>query len=436
MLFRHAGFSKSTTAPNTGDMRAVIDGDGGAVADKRQARSGTAAFPIARLCCVLGIAAWLCGCAMSPGMTFSESPGSRAATGTAAGTQPLTASDRLAVQGKGNVGAQVGQSQMIEITNELVEKEISARRTDIAPDVQKMFAKAGPYTLGPGDVLSIVVWDHPELNLPAELVTTGQDPSGSSSITSGYTLDSNGMIQYAYVGPVKLQGLTELQARDYLAKRLSQYVRNPQLTLRIQSYRSKRVYLDGEVRTPGVQVLNDMAMTLPEAINRAGGFTAAGDRSQVAITRNDKTVVVNIPEMIRKGVNPDNIVLRDGDLVRVFSQVDSKTYVIGEVAHPGSLMFNNGKMTLNEALGNAGGIDQNSGDASQVYVIRRSLDGKPTVFHLDASSPSAMAVADGFDLKSNDVVFVDSSALVRWSRVMNLLLPSTQAAAATRAVGY
>jgi polysaccharide biosynthesis/export protein len=213
-------------------------------------------------------------------------------------------------------------------------------------------------------------------------------------------------------------------------------VRQPQVTVRIQTYRSKRVYLDGEVKTPGVQVLNDMAMTLPEAINRAGGFTDKADRSQVAVTRGDNTVVVDMPDMIRKGVNPDRIILRDGDLVRVFSGVDSKVFVIGEVQKPGGVMFNNGRMSLNQALGDAGGISQVSGDASQVYVVRGRDAAKPVVYHLDASSASAMATADAFELKPNDVVFVDASALVKWSRVIGLILPATQAAAAGRAVGY
>ena len=166
------------------------------------------------------------------------------------------------------------------------------------------------------------------------------------------------------------------------------------------------------------------------------GFTAAGDRSRVSVTRGKKTVLVNIPDMIKKGVNPDNIILQNGDLIRVFSENDSKVYVLGEVGHPGSIPLDNGRLTLNEALGNAGGISQGSGDASQVYVVRGQKEGHRTVYHLDASSPESMATADEFELNPSDVIFVDASSLVKWSRVVNLILPSTQAASAGRAVGY
>jgi polysaccharide export outer membrane protein len=326
---------------------------------------------------------------------------------------------------------------LVEINSELVSKQDAERPKGIPAGVSKLFAKPGPYTLGPGDVLSIVIWDHPELNLPA--VTAGgggQDATGSNSVVSGYTVDNGGMIQYAYIGPLKVAGLTEMDARVLLTKKISRYLRNPQVTLRISAYRGKRVYVDGEVRNPGLQMLNDMPMTLPEAINRAGGFTTTGDRSQVSITRQDETAVVSIPDMIAKGTNPNNIVLRDGDLVRVFSSNDSKVSVLGEVEHPGSFVLNNGRMTLSQALGDAGGVSQGSGDASQIFVVRNRDSGQPTVFHLDASAPTAMATADGFLLKPNDVVFVDASALVRWARVVGLILPSTQAASMTRALGF
>jgi polysaccharide export outer membrane protein len=325
---------------------------------------------------------------------------------------------------------------LIEINDELVEKERAERSKAVPDAVTQLFAQPAPYTLGPGDILSIVVWDHPELNMPGALPSAGPEANSAGSMTSGYTVDAGGMIQYAYIGPLKVAGLTEMEARDLLAQKLSRFVRQPQVTLRIETYRSKRIYLDGAIRNPGVQVLNDMPMTLPEAINRAGGFMPTADRSMVAITRGDKTVMVDIPDMIAKGVNPDNIELRRGDMIRVFAQTDTKVYVFGEVQRPGSLTFNNGRMSLNEALGDAGGISQTSGDASQVFVVRGRDVGKPVVFHLNAGSPAAMATADGFELKPNDVVFVDASALVRWSRVIGLIVPSTQAAAASRAIGY
>jgi polysaccharide export outer membrane protein len=374
----------------------------------------------------------LAGCAFSPGMTYRGMPSDNGG-GVSATAQVAAARGNGAHETPGADRAPAGS--LVEITDDLVEKQRLERPTGISNDVRSLFAKATTYQVGPGDILNIVVWDHPELNLPVA-GTGGMDASGASSVAAGYTVDTDGFIQYAYIGPVKVAGLTEMGVRDLLSSKLGRYVRTPQVTVRVQTYRSKRVYLDGEVKTPGVQVLNDMVMTLPEAINRAGGFTDKSDRSRVALTRGDETVIVDIPDMIRKGVNPDRIIMRDGDLVRVYAQNDSKVFVIGEVQRPGGLPFNNGHMTLNQAIGDAGGISQVSGDASQVYVVRNHDVGKRVVYHLDATSASAMATADSFELKPNDVIFVDASALVKWSRVIGLILPATQAASATRAIGY
>jgi polysaccharide export outer membrane protein len=61
-----------------------------------------------------------------------------------------------------------------------------------------------------------------------------------------------------------------------------------------------------------------------------------------------------------------------------------------------------------------------------VFVVRPAgANGKPQVFHLDARSPVALAYAEGFALRPKDVVFVDSSQLVRWNRVISLVLPTT-----------
>jgi polysaccharide export outer membrane protein len=107
----------------------------------------------------------------------------------------------------------------------------------------------------------------------------------------------------------------------------------------------------------------------------------------------------------------------------------------------------NGRLTLNEALGEAGGVNAVSGDPRQIYVVR-SRDGdlgvvasanadsvatptSPEIYHLDASSPTAYALAEGFELKSRDVVFVDPVPLVLWNRVVSLILPSAAVVSTT-----
>jgi len=200
--------------------------------------------------------------------------------------------------------------------------------------------------------------------------TLTTDASGLASVGNGFNVSPEGLIQFPLLGTFKIAGLTEGTAREELTRRLSRFIRNPQITLRIQAYRAGRVYVDGEVRTPGLQAINDIPMTLPEALNRVGGLTPAADRATVSVTRNGVTSEINLPQLTTLGVNPSRIMLAAGDLVRVASREDTKVYVLGEVTIPKALPLRNGSLTLNEALGESGGVNSTSGDPRQIYVVR------------------------------------------------------------------
>jgi len=365
----------------------------------------------------------LSACAYAPGMYVGK---------TGAGTD--TASNPWSItQARSSAAAPDAPppGSLISITPELIRQQRASRATDIAPEIKNLFAQPRPYLIGAGDVLNITVWDHPELAIaPAGSLAT--DASSLSSVGNGYNVSAQGLIQFPYVGTLQLKGLTEYDARDLLTQRLAKYIKDPQVTVRIQSYRSGRVYLDGEVRIPGLQTVNDIPMTLPEALGRAGGFTALADRSAIAITRNGSTTLVNLPELTARGINPANILLGSGDMVRVLAREESKVFVMGEVLRPSTQTLRNGSLTLNEALGDSGGVNQISGDPRQIFVIRAANSTQPEVYHLDANSPAAYALAEGFALQARDVVYVDPVPLVRWNRVISLILPSAVAVNTTR----
>lgn len=366
----------------------------------------------------------LTGCMLEPGMHWqgvANEPGAASSTVSAAGL-PQGGSART-----GETNASEGA--LIEITPKFVEQQQAERPRAISVDIEQLFAKPTPYAIGPGDVLDIMVWDHPELIWPPSSASTGAtDVYGSNAIAPGYTVDESGVVQFAYIGAVKVGGLTELEARNLISSKLAQFVKNPQVTLRVQAFRSRRVYMDGEIRTPGLFVLNDVPMTLMEAINRAGGFTPLADRASVDVIRDGKSTMVSIPDLIARGINPSAVMLKDGDMVRILGREDSKVFVLGEVTRPTTLFLRNGQLTLNEALGDAGGLNPASAEGKQVFVVRREQAGQPEVYHLDASSPTALALAEGFPLKAKDVVFVDAAPVVRWSRVVGLLVPGAEAA--------
>jgi len=289
-----------------------------------------------------------------------------------------------------------------------------------------------PYTIGAGDIVSIVVWDHPELSnaavpIPAE--------AGAAPIPGlpppGFTVDHLGQVQFPYAGLVTLAGLTEEQGGALLAARLARYLNRPIVTLRLQAYRSKRVYIDGEVRVPGLQPINDIPMTLVEALNRAGGALPTADQSRIVLERGDVRYPIDLQRLMQRGVNLAAILLQPGDVLRVPSRDESKVFISGEVLAPKSLTMHNGRLTLNEAMGESGGVTP-LGDSRQVYVVRKAPGG-PQVFRLDARAPGALALAEEFELRPRDVVFVAASALANWHRSISLLFPGELSSAISSA---
>ena len=289
-----------------------------------------------------------------------------------------------------------------------------------------------PYKIGSGDILSIVVWDHPELagGLTASGNTDPVTAASASAVPQGFAVDHLGRIQVPLVGLLSMEGLTEEQARALLTVRLAKYLAHPNVTLRVQAYRSKRVYIDGEVKSPGLQAINDIPMTLVEALNRAGGLLPTADQSRIALERGQQRYTVNLRELVQKGVNPGLVMLAPGDVVRVHSRDESKVFVSGEVITPKALLMHDGRLTLNEALGESGGISPLSGDARQVYVVRKTPE-RTRVFQLDARVAGSLAMAEAFELQPKDIVYVAATPLANWNRQLSLLIPGALTSAVT-----
>jgi polysaccharide export outer membrane protein len=273
------------------------------------------------------------------------------------------------------------------------------------------------YRVGPQDVLTVTVWDHPELTIPAGEFRPPE--------AAGHLVAADGNMFFPYVGLVKVLGRTLEDIRIELTRRLAKYVENPQLDVRVAAFRSQKVLVVGEVKQPGVLPITDVPLTALEAINRVGGIALEADLQNVIVTRQGEIRKLDLQSLYDAGDLSQNLLLQDGDVVHVPDRNRNRIYVLGEVVKPATYPMNKGRMNLAEAIGLSEGFDRLSSDPSQVYVIRGELN-QPNVYRLDASSPDALLLATQFPLQPQDVVFVSSTNLVRWNRVMSQILPTIQ----------
>lgn len=302
------------------------------------------------------------------------------------------------------------------ITAELI---IDLERTVQRPAQDRAGETAKPdqadYRLGPGDILTITVWDHPELTIPAGAYRSAEQ--------AGTVVAEDGTIFYPYVGILPVAGQTVREVRATLADRLSMVIEQVQIDVGVAAYRSKRVYVVGEVVKPGLQAINDIPMNVLEAVNRAGGFTNEADHSRLLLTRGGTTWRVDLQALYEEGDTSQNILLEPGDVLNVPDRKDNKVFVLGEVRQPGSYIMNKRRMSLAEALSDAGYIDQVTANPHWIFVMRGRTDA-PLLFHLDSKSPDALLLADRFPLRARDIVYVDAADIARWNRVITNILPT------------
>jgi len=279
------------------------------------------------------------------------------------------------------------------------------------------------YRVGPTDILNITVWDHPELTIPAG--------SFRSAESAGNVVGEDGNFYYPYVGVVKAAGKTVEEIRAELSAKLSKYIERVQLDVRVTTYRSQRAYIVGEVNQPGIQLVRDIPLTVLEAINNAGGVTSEADQRSITLSRDDKTYTVNLLALYEGGDIRQNVTLQHGDVLSVPDRQFNKVFVLGDTGLGGlvgggrsrSVYMNKGRMTLNEALSEAGSVNSAASDPARIFIFRTGL-GEPKIYHFDSKSPDALLLAERFPLQPRDIIFIDRVEGIRWNQIIDQIEPT------------
>ena len=227
---------------------------------------------------------------------------------------------------------------------------------------------SGDYVVGPQDVLKVIVFDEPQL-------------SGS------FRVDTDGTFTYPFLGAIQATGQTLRAIEQRLTKMLADgYVKRPQVAIEVEEYRSRSIYVAGEVRTPGKYALSPQ-MTLIEALAQAGSTTATAS-SEVLILRRaggtsadgapltpgapgvTNTLRVSLTDL-QTGQPSTNLVLQEGDTI--FVGRAERFFVTGQVRSPGAYTYERG-MTVLQAISLAGGLTDRG--SNRGIKIVRTTGGK------------------------------------------------------------
>ncbi|QNI33812.1 polysaccharide biosynthesis/export family protein [Alloacidobacterium dinghuense] len=243
--------------------------------------------------------------------------------------------------------------------------------------------------IGAGDLLSIVVFDTPEL-------------------TTSARVSQDGEVNLPVLGMMRLAGMNTIDAARRIEDELRSrhLILDPHVTVFISEYASQGATVMGEVRTPGVYPTLGTRKML-DMISVAGGLQTTAGKTVTIVHRDDPQHPVNIalqsgPANMSAQENP---VILPGDTMIVAKA--GVVYVIGDVLKPGGFLIdNNTPVSVMQSLSLAGGWDKTAA-LSKTKLIRKTSEGREEV-DLDLKHVAYGSQAD-ISVKDGDILFVPSS---------------------------
>jgi polysaccharide export outer membrane protein len=245
---------------------------------------------------------------------------------------------------------------------------LQAQEREAPPQVSSPSAQTAgdTYRIGLQDELTITVFDEPDLS-------------------TNYRVDSDGAISFPLVGHVQAAGATIAELQQRLASMLaSGFIRNPQVRVEVNQYKSQFVYVIGEVRAPGKITMTGTRMTLLEALALAGSPTAGASNEVIVVhpakpglaqadSNTEGTRITVNRKDLELGKAGHDVILKDGDIINV--PAARQFYITGNVRNPGTFVLDPG-MTVQQAIALAGGLTERGSDRR--LRVRRLVGGKLT----------------------------------------------------------
>ena len=259
----------------------------------------------------------------------------------------------------------------------------------LTQETEKKFAT--DYKIGPKDLIEISVFGLAELSLLTRRVS------------------QDGKITLPLIGEIEVEGLTTTDIEKKLAGLLEEkYLQNPQLSVIVKEFRSKRISVMGAVTTPGQYDLLGR-QTLLGIISEAGGFTPeAGNYIIIIRVSPDGTsssIRIPLDDLILKGDAQYNIPLEPGDIVNVPEDKLVTIYMLGQVRSPGAIQVKRSNVpNILQAIAQAGGFSERA-NKTRIVVKRKDDKGKEIQININVKE-ILRGKKPPFQLKENDTVFV------------------------------
>jgi polysaccharide export outer membrane protein len=292
--------------------------------------------------------------------------------------------------------------------------------------------------IGVGDVLNISIFEA----APGGLFTPGQAAGarpGNFVDLPAQAVDQKGSIYVPYAGEIPAAARTIPDIQQAIVARLRNRAIEPQVVVKLNEQHSSVVSVLGDVNTPGVLALNSVGERLLALLARAGGPKFEAIESYVTLQRDGKRVRVLLSRVVHDPA--ENIFIRPNDVIFVTHEAPTFT-ALGALnqnvfGFNSEIPFDVETLTLAQAMGKAGGLNDNQSDPSEIYVYRYEerpfldklgvdtkrflTDRVPTIYRLNLRDPSGMLLASGFQMRTKDVMYVANAKVVDYYKLLLLI---------------
>ena len=266
------------------------------------------------------------------------------------------------------------------------------------------------YLLNAGDEIEIRVYGHSDLGM-----TTKIGPDGTVGI--------------AFLGQIRLSGLTISEGAEGIRKGLAPYVKNPVVSITVKEIASETATITGACQKPGVYGISNNTR-LADLYAKAGSSSIrlfngvhvdVADLDHSYVFRKGEPLPVDFRKAINEGDPLHNIRLRKGDHVFIAQRLEASVSICGDVANPHKRLYEKG-MGLIETLTSAGWIRETHW--SHVIIIRDSL-ANPRMYKVDVDGILA-GKCRNVTLKAGDIVYVPHDNFSEYNVFVRKLLPTAQ----------
>jgi polysaccharide biosynthesis/export protein len=328
--------------------------------------------------------------------------------------------------------------------------DILARRSP--PTLRGYFgdyrSSASP-VIGVGDSLQVTVWEAAAGGLfSAGDMANNLNPGSRSAAIPEQVVGRDGSVTVPYAGRVQVAGRTREQVEAAIIERLHGKAIEPQVLVNVTRNISNTVTVTGEVANGARVPLSLRGDRILDVIAQAGGYRSAVHETFISLTRGNRTARAPLQALL---ANPgENIYIRPGDILTVESRPQTFT-VAGATGANAVIPFDARGITLEEAIGKSGGLNDNRADADGLFVMRYEPSSLvrefpnvapgllqqaqiPVAYHLNMKDPSALFVARRFPVRDKDIIYVSNAPLAEIGKVVQLVQMVAQPAVQGMAV--